>query len=130
MRGLFSKVSDPLKVRHTLDCTAADTNYLNKMYIFMYRIKIVICQLQNAKSNFPKFCKVHAPQKTKYKSGIFIEHLVETFALILHSKIVFKKLFLLKLSILRNTLNSLIPSDNKRSHILKNKPTPFSCKFV
>ena len=29
MRGFFSKVRDPLKVRHTLYCIAADTNYLN-----------------------------------------------------------------------------------------------------
>ena len=73
-RGLFNKVSDPLKVRHTLDCIAADTNYLNKIYLFVYNtgIKIMICQLQNAKSNFPKLCKVHAPQKIKYKYGIFI----------------------------------------------------------
>ena len=41
-------------------------------------------QLQNAKSNFPKFCKVYAWQNTKYKSS---------FAVILNSKIVFKKLF-------------------------------------
>ena len=49
-------------------------------------------------------------------------HLVETFALILHSNIVFKKLFWLKLSILKITLhglNPLIPGGNKRSHILK-----------
>ena len=29
MRGLINKVSDPLKVRHTLDCIAADNNYLD-----------------------------------------------------------------------------------------------------
>ena len=34
--------------------------------------KIMIYQLQNAKSNFIKFCKVYALQKTKYKSGIFL----------------------------------------------------------
>ena len=34
--------------------------------------KIMICQLQNTKSNFPTFCKVYTRQKTKYKSGIFI----------------------------------------------------------
>ena len=74
MLGLFNKVSDPLNVRHTLDCIAADTNYLNKIDIFMYNtgIKIMTCQLQNAKSNFPKFCKVHAPQRTKYISDIFV----------------------------------------------------------
>ena len=34
--------------------------------------QIVICQLQNAKSNFPKFCNVDAWQKTKYKSDTFV----------------------------------------------------------
>ena len=53
MRGLFNKVSDPLKIRHTLDCTAGDINYLN-IYLHIYiGDKIVICQLRNAKSNFP-----------------------------------------------------------------------------
>ena len=44
--------------------------------LFMYDIgnKIVICQIQNAKSNFPKFCKVYARQKTKYKSDIIMIH--------------------------------------------------------
>ena len=49
-------------------------------------------------------------------------HLVETIALILLSKVVFKKLFCLKLFILKNTLhalNPLIPRDNERSHVLK-----------
>ena len=49
-------------------------------------------------------------------------HLVETIALILLSKVVFKKLFWLKLFLLKNTLhalNLLIPRGNKRSHILK-----------
>ena len=35
-------------------------------------IKIMICQLPDAKSNFPKFCKVHALQKTKSKYATFI----------------------------------------------------------
>ena len=73
------------------------------IYIFIYNTgnEIVICQLQNAKSNFPKLCKFYTRQKTKCKSGIFIQyiHLAETFALIFDSKIVFKKLFWLKLSI-------------------------------
>ena len=77
----------------------------------------MICQLQNAKSNFPKFFKVYAQnQKTN------LIHLVETIALILHSKFVFKKLVWLKLVTLKNTLhalNPLIPLGNKRSHILK-----------
>ena len=35
MRDLFNKVSDPLKVRPTLDCIAADTNCLN-IYSHIY----------------------------------------------------------------------------------------------
>ena len=95
MRGSFNNLSDPLKVRHTLDCIAADTNYLNIFYIFMYNTgnKIVICQLKNEKSNFPKFCTVYARQKAKYKSGTFIIYkFSRNFALILISEIVFKKL--------------------------------------
>ena len=50
-------------------------------------------------------------------------HLVETIALILPSKVVFKKLVWLKLVTLKSTLlhplNPLIPRGNKRSHILK-----------
>ena len=62
--------------------------------------KIVICQLQNAKSNFPKFCKVYAQNQKTNLIHLHI-HLVETIALILHSKDVFKKLFRLKLFILK-----------------------------
>ena len=83
--------------------------------------KIVICQLQNAKSNFPKFCKVYAQNQKTNLIHLHI-HLVETIALILLSKVVFKKLFWLKLFILKNTLhalNPLIPRGNKRSHVLK-----------
>ena len=58
--------------------------------------------------------------KTKKTNLIHLYiHLVETYALILHSKIIFKKLFWLKLSILKYTLqalNPLIPGGNKRSH--------------
>ena len=35
MRGLFSKLSDQLKVRHILDCIAVDINYLN-IYSHIY----------------------------------------------------------------------------------------------
>ena len=84
--------------------------------------KIVICQLQNAKSNFPKFCKVYAQNQKTNLIHLHI-HLVETIAFILLlSKLVFKKLFWLKLFILKNTLhaiNPLTPRGNKRSHILK-----------
>ena len=64
--------------------------------------KIVICQLQNAKSNFPKFCKVYARQNQKTNLIHLHIHLVETIALILHSKVVFKKFFwlvILKISV-------------------------------
>ena len=84
--------------------------------------KIVTCQLQNAKSNFPKFCKVYARQNQKTNLIHLHIHLVETIALILLSKVVFKKLFWLKLFILKNTLHALNPSihrGNNRSHVLK-----------
>ena len=84
--------------------------------------KFVICQLQNAKSNFSKFCKIYARQNQKTNLIHLNIHLVETIALILLSKMVFKKFFWLKLFILKNTLhalNLLIPRGNKRSHILK-----------
>ena len=80
-----------------------------------------LCQLQNAKSNFPKFCKVYAQNQKTNLIHLHI-HLVETIALILHSKVVFKKLVWLKLVTLKNTphtLNPLIPRGNKRSHVLK-----------
>ena len=128
---LFNKLSDKLKVRQTLDCIAADTNYLNIYSHIYYNTgkKIVMCQLQNAKWNFPKFCKVLAQQKSKTNLVQLYIRLVETVAL----KIVFKKLLWSKLSILKNTLHALnpvTPGGNKRSHILKNMPTPISCRLV
>ena len=61
--------------------------------------------------------------KSKTKNLIHLQiHLVETSALILHSQFIFKKLFWLKLVILKNTLhalNPLIPRGYKRSHVLK-----------
>ena len=84
--------------------------------------EIVICQLQNAKSNFPKLCKVYTRQSQKTNLIHLHRNLVETIALIIHSKVIFKKLFWLKLFILKNTLNALnplIPRGNKKSHILK-----------
>ena len=78
----------------------------------------MICQLQNAKSNFSKFSKVHALQKKKKKKKkklVYLHiHFVENFALILNSKIVFKKFFRLKLSILKNTLLALNKLDKTR----------------
>ena len=82
----------------------------------------MICQLQNAKSNFSKFCKVYAQQNQKTNLIHLHINLVETIALILLSKVVFKMLFWLKLFMLKDTLhglNALIPHGNKRSHILK-----------
>ena len=78
------------------------------------------CQLQNAKSNVPKFCKVYARQNQK--TNLIYLYLVKTFPLIFHIKIVFRKLFWLKLSILKNTLNALntlLRGAKKRSDILK-----------
>ena len=122
MQVLCNKVSDPLKVRQRLACIAEDT-ISTYIHIFMCNTgnKIIICQLQNAKSNFPKFCKVYAQNQKTNLIHLHI-HLVETIALILHSKVVFKKLVWLKLVTLKNTLhalNPLIPRGNKRSHILK-----------
>ena len=60
--------------------------------------------------------------KFKNKSDTFTYNLIEIIALIFNSKVVFKKLFWLKLFILKNTLNEpnpLTPRGNKRSHILK-----------
>ena len=54
--------------------------------------KIVICQLQNANSNFSKFCKVYARKKSETNVVYLYIHLVGSFALILNSKIVFIKL--------------------------------------
>ena len=71
---------------------------------------------------FSKFCKVYARQNQKINLIHLHIHLVETIALILHSKVVFKKLVWLKLVTLKNTphtLNPLIPRGNKRSHVLK-----------
>ena len=84
--------------------------------------QIMICQLQNAKSNFPKFCKVYARQNQKTNLIHLHIYLAETIALILYSKVVSKKLFWLKLFILKNilhALNSLIPRTLERSHVLK-----------
>ena len=73
-------------------------HYLNNIHIFMNNRekKLAICLLQNAKSNFPKFCKIYASQNQKTNLIYLYIHLVETFALVLHSKNVFKRLFLAK----------------------------------
>ena len=73
MRGLLNKVSHPLTLSQALDCIAADTMW-TCIHIFMCNTgnEIVTWQLQNAMSNFPKFGKVCAQQKSKNKSGAFI----------------------------------------------------------
>ena len=72
MRGLYNKVSDPLNVRHRLDCIAEGTIW-TYIHTFMCNTgnEIVKCQLQNAKSNFPKLCKVYARQNQRNKSDTF-----------------------------------------------------------
>ena len=80
-----------------------------------------LCQLQNEKPNFPKFCKLYAQNQKTNLIHLHI-HLVETIALIPHSKVVCKKLLYLKLVTLQNTLHALkplIPRGNKRSHGIK-----------
>ena len=64
MRDLYNQVLDPLKVQHRLDCIPTDANYLNINSHIMCNTgkKIVICQLQNANPNFPKFWKAYARQ--------------------------------------------------------------------
>ena len=78
----------PITVRHTLNCIAADTIWIF-IHTCMYNTenKLVICQLQNAKSNFSRFCKVYARQNQKTNLIYLYIHLVETF----NSS--FKKLF-------------------------------------
>ena len=88
MRGLFNKVSDPLKVRRTLYCVAANNNHLNTYS------HIHVKQNLQSSSNF-----MHGKNQKTNLVHLYI-HLVETFASILSSKIVFKKFFWLKLSIL------------------------------
>ena len=88
-------VSDPLKVRHTLDCIAADLTVWTCIYIFTYNTgnKIVICQLKKCKI---ESSKVLLSLCTAKKQNTNLAHLyiqLETFALILNSKIIFKNFF-------------------------------------
>ena len=107
---------------HQGTCTYQGVRNVSFSEMFAYVLNgWPLCQLQNAKSNFPKFCKVYAQNQKTNLIHLHI-HLVETIALILHSKVVFKKLVWLKLVTLKNTLhalNPLIPRGNKRSHVLK-----------
>ena len=67
------------------------------------------------------FCKVYAQNQNTIVIHLHV-HLVETIALIVHSKVVFKKFVWLKLVTLKNALhalNPLIPRGSKKSHVLK-----------
>ena len=66
-----------------------------------------LCQLQNAKSNFPKFCKVYAQNQKTSLIHLHI-YLVETIALILHSKVFFKKLVWWIYSFFLNSLGIVV----------------------
>ena len=60
------------------------------------------------KIEFSKVLQSLCTVKSKNKSKHLPIYLVETFVLILHSKVVLKKLFWLKLFILQNTLDALL----------------------
>ena len=95
MRDLFNKVSNPLMLSKTLDCIAADTNYMNIIHIFMYNTgsKIVItdnCKMQYQYQNFQSSAKFMHGKNQKTSLVHLHRNLVETFALILNSKIFFK----------------------------------------
>ena len=92
MPGLFNKVSHPLMLSRTLDCVAADTNYVN--------IHSYLCVIQETRSwydNYKMQCWifqssakfVHSKNQKTNLGHLYI-NLAETFALILNLKIVFK----------------------------------------
>ena len=58
--------------------------------------KMVICQLQNAKSNFLKFCQVYARQKSKNKIGAFINTFSRNLCFNSHFKNPFEEAFVVK----------------------------------
>ena len=95
---LFNMVSQPLTLLQTLACIAAEINYITYIHIFMHYTgnKIVICQLQNALSNFLKFCKVCARQKSKNESSIFIYKFGRNFCFSSKFKNCFQVLFIAK----------------------------------
>ena len=95
---LFNMVSQPLTLLQTLACIAAETNYITYIHIFMHYTgnKIVICQLQNALSNFLKFCNVCARQKSKNESSIFIYKFSRNLCFISKFKNCFQVLFIAK----------------------------------
>ena len=88
--------------------------------------KIVIWQLQNATSNFPKLYKVCAQQKSKKKSGTFVYKFSRNICFNSEFKNRFQVPFMVKVI---NTKKIHYMHLTLYSHILKNKPTPFSCRF-
>ena len=76
--------------------------------------EMVISQLQNTKSNFPKLCKVYARKNKKKKSDTFTYKFSRKYCR-------FQEAFLAKIIYTKNTLhalNPLISPGNKRSHIV------------
>ena len=100
---LFNMVSQPLTLLQTLACIAAEINYITYIHIFMHYTgnKIVICQLQNALSNFLKFCKVCARQKSKNESSIFIYKFGRNFCFISKFKNCFQVPFIAKVIVIK-----------------------------
>ena len=88
--------------------------------------KIVICQLQNTLSNFLKFCKVCARQKSKNECSTFIYKFSRNLCFSSKFKNCFQAPFITKVVVTKkNTLHALNPL---LTHT--NKPTSFSCRFV
>ena len=89
-------VSDPLKVRHTLDCIAADINYLN-IYSYVYdKYRKQTCSYLCFNSSF----------KVRFREAFF-----------------WLKLLSKKLHYMHLTLKYLIAT---KDHVFLNKPTPLS----
>ena len=101
MCGLCNKVSNPLNVRHTLDCIATNTDYLSihsQVYgtqlcnKYLNRKQTRDVPATKCKIEFSKVLQSLYTEIQNQKSNLiylFI-HLVKVFVLILHSKIVFK----------------------------------------
>ena len=100
---LFNMVSQQLSLLQTLACIAAETNYITYIHIFMHYTgnKIVICQLQNALSNFLKFCNVCARQKSKNESSIFIYKFSRNLCFISKFKNCFQVPFIAKVIVIK-----------------------------
>ena len=95
MCSLCSKVLDPLKVRHTLDWIAADTNNSNiysDIYV-KYRKRNCDMPTTKCKLKFSKILQGICIAKSKNKFDTFIYTFSRIFVLFFHSKVVFKKHF-------------------------------------